>query len=166
MKKWVLENRGKLVLLGLVLVYLLYPVDLLEARDFDNLERLKIFRPRDKTFTIAYTHSVMLSQVTETYEIKNGDIVLLESTFRDYGAGLPSSTPYDFEIDEDKNFRIFNIKQVLNPLVYRTGATRANHRILVNEKEIDFRSFSEKREAVEFRALRKCRIYYILNLKG
>ena len=165
MKRLALANKTLLILiLFLLVLILLRPVDLLEARDFDNQSHLGYFRPKDKIFTIKYTHSVMLSPVTETYRMEEGGPVLLESTFKDYGAGLPSDTPYDFEIDpEEKLFRIYNINKKISPLVYRTGDVRANHRLIFNGRELPFKSFSRGKEAVEFRQVRKSYLRYLLD---
>lgn len=157
----------KLILLLLftsLIFYLLYPVDILKARDFKTEEILGKWILKEKIFTVAYTHSVMLSEVTETYGIQDGKIILLESSFKDFGAGLPATTPYDFEIDEERGvFRIFNINEEIKPLIYRTGAERANHRLIVDDKEYEFLSFSQPREGVEFTSEREGRLKYILN---
>lgn len=163
-------SRKKLVVLLLLLalvgslVLLLARGEVLVARDFRTKEVLRTFKLRDPSFTVAYTHSVMLSEVTESYRLEGGRIILVESTFKDYGAGLPSSTPYSFEFDEEEAvFRIYDINEEISPLVYRTGATRANHRLILGARELDFKSFSRKRQAVEFTVLRKSRLFHILN---
>ena len=153
-KSAILGTLPKISLIFLILIIsisFLIPVDLLIARDYRTQKVLNTWKLKEDLFTIAYTHSVMLSEVTETFKCNDNKIILLESTFKDYGAGLPSSTPYDFEIDEEtKLFRIYNINEEMSPLVYKTGAVRANHKILVNGIAYEFLSFSEPRESVEF----------------
>lgn len=135
----------------LIVFYSLTPVYILEARNFETGKILKQWILKEELFIVAYTHSVMLSEVTETYKVKDGKIILIESTFKDFGAGLPATTPYDFKIDEKTGvFKIFNINQEIKPLIYRTGTERANHKLILNNKEYEFLSFSKAREGVEF----------------
>jgi len=116
----------------------------------------------DEPFGIIYTHSVQLSPVTELYHINTlGELILDETLFSTYGAGLPATTPYDFEITED-SFRIFNIQLKMEHLVYRTGAVRANHRLLIRDRDIPFVTFSSPGQAVEFTSIRAPLLYYVI----
>ena len=114
-----------------------------------------------ETFIIAYTHSVELCPVTESYLIKDDKIILTETYFESYGAGLPATTPYTFEM-KNKGFRIFNINEVMNNLVYRTGAERANHKLIYKNKTYKFLNFSKPRTGVEFKASKVSLLSYIV----
>ena len=151
-----------LLILIILLFSSLYKIDTLEARDFKTNEYLKSWQIEEgASFTVAYTHSVQLCPVTETYVIKEGEIILTETYFESFGAGLPASTPYTFEM-KNKGFRIYNINEVMNDLVYRTGAERANHVLIYRNKNYKFLDFSKPRTGVEFKVSRVPLLAYIL----
>jgi hypothetical protein len=155
--------RSILFLFLLLLLFSLWPTTWLLARDDRSEAHLGMWRIQsDEAFDIIYTHSVQLSPVTERYHInKSGELILDETLFSTYGAGLPATTPYDFEITED-SFRIFNIQLKMDHLVYRTGAVRANHRLLIRDQDIPFVTFSSPGQAVEFTSLRAPLLYYVI----
>lgn len=152
-----------ILLIFIILLFLnLYKISILEARDFKTNEYLKSWRIEEgASFTVAYTHSVQLCPVTETYVIKDGEIILTETYFESFGAGLPASTPYTFEM-KNKGFRIYDINEVMNNLVYRTGAERANHELIYKDKSYKFLDFSKPRTGVEFKVNRVPLLAYIL----
>ena len=115
---------------------------------------------RSDEFTVAYLHSVELSEVKEVYRLSNRQMILTETVFSSYGAGLPATTEYPFEITDD-GFRIYQINQVIDPLVYRTGAERADHRLLIGKKVIPFLEFSQAREGVVFTVRYQPLFYYL-----
>lgn len=114
-----------------------------------------------ESFTIEYTHSVQLTPVSETYTIDGGKIILVESYFKSYGAGLPATTPYKFQIT-DKGFRIYEINEIIEYLIYRTGAEIANHKLILRDFEYDFLDFSEPRSGVEFKVKKVGILSYIV----
>ena len=139
----------------------LYPVQVLYARDMWTKDQLKSWLiPRDMTFSVKYTHSVERTPVWETYSVKKDEIILEETIFQSYGAGLPATSPYDFDIVED-GFRLYNIDQVMTNLIYRTGAVRANHELLIGDKSYPFLDFSEPTEGVKFETRNMTFISYL-----
>lgn len=139
-----------------------FPIKVLLATDFKTGTYIKSWKASNGgSFTIEYTHSVQLTQVTESYVIKENKIILMESYFQSYGAGLPATTPYKFEITE-KGFRIYDINQVMEDLIYRTGAERANHKLIIKNKEYVFLDFTEPRSAVEFNVKRIGFLHYLV----
>lgn len=159
----VLLIRSTFFLIPILLILLLWPHTWLLAQDDRSDAHLGMWRIQtDEPFGIIYTHSVQLSPVTERYHIdKTGDLILDETLFSTYGAGLPATTPYDFEITED-SFRIFNIQLKMDHLVYRTGAVRANHRLLIRDQDIPFITFSSPGQAVEFTSKSAPLLYYVI----
>lgn len=158
--------KGIFVIILLIFILLLflsfYKIEILEARDFKNNDYLKSWQIQEgASFTVAYTHSVQLCPVTETYIIKNGEIILTETYFESFGAGLPATTPYTFEIT-DTGYRIYNINNKMNNLVYRTGAERANHQLIYNNKNYRFLDFSKPRTGIEFKVNRVSLLAYII----
>jgi len=146
------SKRGvflKAIISFILILMLIYPLNVLVASDYKSGEILKIWILTEDNFKISYIHSVELTEVEEYYEIKGKYIILKETTFRSYGAGLPSTTEYDFEQTKD-GFRIYNIDKKLEELVYRTGAVRANHKLIINNKQYYFLDFSDPMEAIKF----------------
>lgn len=142
----------KTFIIGIILIIILsfVPVKVLLATDYKTDGYIRSWRIKDgHTFLVEHTHSVQLTTVSEKYLIDGQDIVLIESIFHSYGAGLPATTPYEFELIED-GFRIYDINQVMENLVYRAGAVRANHRLIYKDKQYDFLDFTEPRTGVKF----------------
>ncbi|NLM04835.1 MAG: DUF1850 domain-containing protein [Clostridiales bacterium] len=152
-----------LILLVLLVMISQIPIKVLLAVDYKTGEYLKSWPIKtDDRFEIEYTHSVQLTPVIEIYIIdKENNIILEESYFYSYGAGLPSTTPYDFEIT-DKGFRIYNINQIMDELVYRTGAERAEHRIKIYKNIYPFLDFSKPRTGVKFTVKRFSILSYLI----
>lgn len=146
----------------IIILFYFIPLDVLMAVNYRTDEYLKSWSIREgDKFTVLYTHSVELTPVSETYIINDEEIILTETYFKSYGAGLPSSSPYKFEIN-DKGFRIYEINQVMDNLIYRTGAVRANHRLILKDKEYDFLNFSKPREGVRFEIRKLSRLKYFI----
>lgn len=134
----------------LLIIFLLglIPIKVLLASDYKTGEYLKSWRiNQGEEFTVIYTHSVQLTPVSEIYLINDNEIILKETYFQSFGAGLPSTTKYKFEITKD-GFRIYDINEIMHNLIYRTGAVRANHKLLLGGKEYKFLDFSKPREGV------------------
>ena len=146
-----LPNFIAILIISIVItLVLIMPIKVLLAHDFKTGEYLKSWKVKNnESFTVEYIHSVQLTPVTETYIIDNNNIILIETGFNSYGAGLPATTPYKFEIIGNE-FRIYDINEIMDYLVYRTGAERANHKLLFNNKEYEFLSFSKPRTGVQF----------------
>jgi hypothetical protein len=153
-----------IILCLLVIIFLLgsIPIQVLVASDFKTDEYLKSWRiSHGEEFSVIYTHSVQLTPVSEIYLINKDEIILKETYFHSYGAGLPSTTKYKFEITED-GFRIYDINEIMNNLIYRTGAVRANHKLLLGGKEYKFLDFSKPREGVRLESRNISTFKYII----
>lgn len=142
-----------LFILIIILLVLFLPIKVLLATDYKTNIYMKAWKVKEDTFSIIYTHSVQLTEVIETYDIHGEKIILKESYFKSYGAGLPATTPYSFEIT-DRGFRIYNINETMDNLIYRTGAEIANHRIIIGNEEYKFLDFSKPRSGIKFRIKR------------
>lgn len=160
---------SRIIVVSLVgLIFLLgIKLNVLQGLDYNSGKLLRTWYIEDEKFVVLYTHSVMLSQVTESYYIKDSYIFLSESSFKDYGAGLPSSTPYDFEFNQEKKiFRIYNIDEKMDPLVYKVGSPRADHKIKIGENLTSFSDFASQGSSVEFRSKRVSLLKYLLERGG
>ncbi|MGO1468855.1 MAG: DUF1850 domain-containing protein [Tissierella sp.] len=151
-----------LIILLIFLMVALFPLKVLVAKDFRTEKYLELWRVKEEEeFTIKYTHSVEKSPVTEKYKVYEDEIILLETTFKSYGAGLPATTEYDFELIDD-GFRIYNINKKYRDVIYRTGAEIANHEIIIGDKTYEFLDFSKKRAGVRFSTERISLLNYII----
>ncbi|MDI9471434.1 MAG: DUF1850 domain-containing protein [Tissierellia bacterium] len=146
----------------LLLLILCFPVHVLSANSFHDSRTLHSWLMLGKReFTVTFTHSVELTEVREIYRLESNDIYLVETVFSSYGAGLPSTTSYPFEMTED-GFRIYDMHQKMDPLVYRTGAARANHRLVLGNRDIPFLEFSQPAEGVCFETKRIPLFIYLM----
>ena len=157
MTKWASKPintiRGKKVLssLLLLLIFLFFissKQTLLLSDAFTGDELVSF--SSGKGFSVAYTHSVERTEVIENYSFEKGGFTLTDTWFHSYGAGLPATTEYDFEITPE-GFHIYNINKYFEEVIYRTGKRRANHRLLIGKKEYLFAEFSRPGQAVLFR---------------
>lgn len=150
-----------MVFIILILLYFL-PIKVLLAREIKTNKYIKSWKIKeDESFTIEYIHSVQLTPVSETYIVKKDKIILIESYFNSYGAGLPATTPYKFQIT-GKGFRIYEINEIMEYLIYRTGAERANHKLILGGREYVFLDFTEPRSGVEFNVKKMGVLTYIV----
>ncbi len=102
------------------------------------------------SISIRYIHSVMKTPVYEHYLVMpDGRLLLTDTEFMSYGAGLPEKNEHDFEMT-DKGFRVYNINQPFDFIVYRTAPihTGADITLMTEKNEIPFLSFSQERTPV------------------
>jgi len=148
-----LSSCKKLFLIILIIFLLIisfFKVTVLHAHNYKNNEYIKMWKiSKGEEFFVEHTHSVQQTTVSEKYRIIDNDIYLLESKFKSLGAGLPATTPYKFELI-DGGFRIYDINQKMDDLVYKAGAVRANHRIIIKGKIYYFLDFTQPRTGVKF----------------
>lgn len=159
-----LKRRGRLLIIFIIiLIMLLLPIYTLSLSDYRTDKDLKSWWvKKEDRFYVEYTHSIQLTPVIEIYYIgQNEKIILEESYFHSYGAGLPSDTPYKFEITED-GFRIYDINKEMENLIYRTGAVRANHSINIRGKAYPFLDFSKPGQGVKFQVKKTTLLQYIV----
>ncbi|WP_138160497.1 DUF1850 domain-containing protein [Peptoniphilus catoniae] len=138
------------ILLVLIIGLSLVNTDALILRDKITGDLLAVRRlKKDSYIGIIYKHSVMKTQTSEWYRFEDGKLILMEERFRSYGAGLPAQSKYKFKHDKN-GFKLYDINEPFEEVVYRTGAVIANHRLSIDGKVENFLDFSEKREAVAF----------------
>lgn len=113
--------------------------------EYQNTEKVLAYFPltEEQTFKIKYTHSIHLSDVVESYRITDdGSIQQYELMYEDFAIGMPS-TASEGEVFEEKDGKYY-IKNMKNTFPYfdlRTGQVRANHRVIINEKEYPLSSY-------------------------
>lgn len=140
-----------LIFIGILFLLSFIPLKVLKATEYKTDEYIKAWRIKgEEFFLVEHTHSVQLTTVSEKYEIQGEDIILVESNFGTFGAGLPATTPYKLELTE-KGFRVYDINEKMDYLVYRAGAVKANHRLIYEGVRYDFLDFTEPQTGVRFR---------------
>lgn len=132
--------KRSLYLLALVLFcgYLLQPVTCLLVNEVESGKILVVQRvEKGEEFTLIYTHSVHKSPVVEVFSVDPElGLVLKKTGFRDYGVGIPYSTPYDFNMYKDDFFWIENINEPLGSFTMRVQEI-PNQRLVFGEKIIN-----------------------------
>lgn len=106
-----------------------------------------------KSFSVIYTHSVERTEVVENYRLDQGKLILTDTWFSSYGAGLPATTEYDFEITED-GFHIYNINKIFEEVIYRSGKKLANHRLLIGDLEYKLEDFNSPGQVIIFSVIK------------
>ena len=88
-------------------------------------------------FALIYTHSVHKSPVIEVFTIQPRTGLLLKKTgFKDYGVGIPYSTPHTFTIGKDGFFWIENIDEPLGSFTLRVQEI-PQQRFVFGEREVN-----------------------------
>lgn len=159
-----LSNYKKIVTLLLILLLIIafLPIELLVLRDYRRGKYLKSWRVNsgDK-FIVQYTHSVEQTPVIENYLIEDENIILVDAYFHSFGAGLPATTPYKFKLIEN-GFKIYDINEKIDNLIYRTGSQGADHILYINNEENKFLDFSDPRKEVGFTIERSKLLLYLI----
>jgi hypothetical protein len=122
-------------------------------------------RDRDK-FTIRFTHSVQKTPVDEVFSIrKDLKIVLEETIYSSYGAGLPSEIYGSQQFFLEKGtFIIRGFDREFDEIPIFVGEVVANHILLLSEKEFPLISFGLAGKSIRIRLQRYSLIFYILYL--
>jgi hypothetical protein len=134
--------RKRILIAGIGLVILgtflsAYPLHLLVLEKDKKWVAGKIVRPGD-TFSLAYLHSVSLSDVREIFRI-DGEyhIILTETKFQGQGAGLPSTAlPGERWLYEGNWFHIIGMKRTVpSPFFWRVDSQWKSRFQFDREKE-------------------------------
>ncbi|QLG60491.1 DUF1850 domain-containing protein [Halorarum salinum] len=119
------------------------PADPLLVVEQDGEELLTV---RTDGFVLEYTHSVEKTPVVETYELRNGSLVMTRMEFSSYGAGLPSTA--DVNRTDDGAF-VFEPNAETEELYVSPGEI-AGHELVVDGERYDLVELSGG-ETVRFR---------------
>ncbi len=138
------------ILLFVIFVFGLYPLQILSVKDGEgNIKYWQFINEKDQ-FTISCIHSVEKTPVDEIYSIQNGDIVLKETVYSDFGAGLPyQATGTQKFSHEGKVFRItgYNIEI---PVLYIRVGRFAEHTFTFEDKEYKLTKWAKPGENLAF----------------
>ncbi|MRX74326.1 DUF1850 domain-containing protein [Bacillus lacus] len=127
-----------LALIPAIAIIFLYPMRETVSFRFENTEELLAYlQIQDaESFSIKYTHSIHLSDVIETYELKDHSIIQQQLSYEDFAVGMPSNAEGDETFEErDGRYIIGNMNRVFPFIDLRIGQVRANHTVIYQEKE-------------------------------
>jgi hypothetical protein len=97
-------------------------------------------------FVLRYTHSVDLTPVFEVFRpVKDRGILLVETYFRMFGAGMGHWEGHGVVVEEEGWIRIKDIDRMLGSFFLRVGSRGVDHTLLVNGKEWDLSGIAEGR---------------------
>ncbi|MDA5109123.1 MULTISPECIES: DUF1850 domain-containing protein [Brevibacillus] len=142
-----------LLLTAVILVALIPMFPALVVRDTETNRPVWSGRIAENgTFAIRWTHSINRTPVVETYRVRNGQIILSELTFQDYGIGMESQlAPGEHLISRDGLFRIVNMNRAFPALHLFIGQVRAHHTLLFAGQEIPLADVDKPGAAVTIR---------------
>lgn len=120
-----------IVLLGGILSIIHFKV--LTIREQRTGRLIWVARPKDGIFSLQWMHSVELEQWRETFQItKKGQIHLLASRFRAFGAGVPDNGGKEFYLDNKHEWFVMKGFDRYWPDLPIGVGCYANHRLLYN----------------------------------
>nr|WP_295973782.1 DUF1850 domain-containing protein [uncultured Bacillus sp.] len=114
---------------------------------FENSDHILAYLPisTGDIFQLKYTHSIHLSDVIDSYIVTSDhQIKQTAMTYEDFSIGMPENAQ-NGEIFEHKNGKYYlsNMNRIFPYFDLRTGKVRANHMLIVANKEYPISSFIE-----------------------
>ncbi|MBN1104129.1 MAG: DUF1850 domain-containing protein [Deltaproteobacteria bacterium] len=101
------------------------------------------------SFTIRYIHSVDRSPVFEVFTAEKGEgLVLKETYFRMFGAGMGHWEGHGKIVQEDGWIKIQAINRSLETFILRVGSPEVAHTILMDEREWNLSQIAPGRRVV------------------
>ena len=103
------------------------------------------------SFSVTFRHSVNLSDATDIYEIRGGNIVAVKSRYSAFGAGMPTDIPSGQHIEYgDGYMTIHGIDIQISRLCYVVG-TVYDHILEINNEVINLTELCGRNRAVIFK---------------
>jgi hypothetical protein len=152
-----------LVIVLFVIIFYPYILILEIVPSLNNKAFLSIPVKKGDTFTIRFTHSVQKTPVDETFSIgRNLKMVLEETVYSSYGAGLPSEVNDNQEfLFENGKFIIRKFDMQFDEIPLFVGEVIANHTIIYNDKKFPLVSYKMAGKSVRIRLCNYSLISYI-----
>jgi len=148
-----------LLVLCLCFVYFFQPLSYLRVVEVQG-EQVLVLVPVEpgREFALIYTHSVHKSPVVEVFTIQPRRGLLLKKTgFKDYGVGIPYSTPHKFTMGEDGFFWIENIDEPLGSFTLRVQEI-PQQRLVFGDREINLLELTQTGSLVRIETVRGARL--------
>ena len=132
-------------------LYAASPVVFVVLLDGGGVEKFR-FAPPEGRFTVRFMHSWAMSPVDEIFQVDvDNNIVLKETIYEDFGAGLPHmpEPPSSMTVGGGK-IHIRNIDRVINDLQIRVGRVVAAHTLIFGDRHVPFSDFAAPGSVVIF----------------
>ena len=102
-------------------------------------------------FSVTFTHSVNKTDVTETYQIRDGKIWLTGCIYYGFGAGVATEMEEGWELSygEDGSMVISGIEMQIHDLTYKVG-TVSDHTLRIDGEAVSLRDLCGRNSSVEF----------------
>lgn len=112
-------------------------------------------------FDIRYTHSVARTSVVERFRImSDGQILLYETVYQDFGAGLPSEPDEGAQVEVGPfGVRISGMERTMTSIPLRVGSI-ARHQIAFGSDVVDLISLVESGERIDITVAAKALLPY------
>ena len=139
-----LKNRIFYFVIVAVAVFFAYvcrPVVVVFLYDETGAEKYRFTLAPGECFTVSFLHSWARSPVSEIFLVdKENNIVLKETVYEDFGAGLPHEPegPLSSMAIEGGKIYIRDINRIIPDLQIRTGKFVAGHMLLYRDERIAF----------------------------
>ncbi len=107
--------------------------------------------PKDRGFSVRYTHSIHLSEVEEFYrETSSHQIQQTKLLYEDTAIGMPGNAEGQekFEVTDEGKYLISNMNRKFPYIDMRIGQVVANHRLVVNNNEYPLSDYFDKGSVV------------------
>ncbi|MGM7636649.1 DUF1850 domain-containing protein [Bacillus sp. Hm123] len=111
---------------------LFFPYRQVITFSFENTNQLLAYLPvqTSSTFQIQYTHSIHLTDVIETYDLKNEQMVQTELQYENFAIGMPSNAEgEEIFLKKDGKYFITNMNRTFPFIDVRIGQVKAEHRL-------------------------------------
>ena len=152
-------------LLFVILFYVFFPsILVLEVSPTLNKKPFLVIPVNEgDIFTIRFMHSVQRTPVDETFSIgSNLEMLLEETVYSSYGAGLPSEMNDNQEfLFKNGKFIIRNFDLQFNEIPMFVGEVVANHTIIYDGKEFPLVSYNMAGKSVKIRLNKYSPISYM-----
>lgn len=107
----------------------------------------QVYWSLEREFSIRWIHSVEKEEWTEFYEIKNGELLLTHTSFKTFGAGVPS-TPHDGRLTTlEKGFVSMEINRIF-PSLQLVVSENVQSTLVLDKKDIPLYKLAKDYETV------------------
>ena len=127
-------------------------VTALEVSNFKTRERLLLVRMQaGEEFTISFIHSVNRRPVYDTLRVENDHLVIVQSRYDSFGAGMPESSTAEGTLSIAKDgWLIWTVNRPVPDVTVRVGWT-AEHTLHIRGRKIRLAELAEPGSAVTIR---------------
>ncbi|AST89883.1 DUF1850 domain-containing protein [Sutcliffiella cohnii] len=150
--KFLKQNRSLYIICFTIFIMggiFVYPFRTALVFHFENTNRIQAILPINKgeEFTIIFTHSIHLTDVTEKYRVlPNLNILQYEIVYEQFGIGMPSNAnEEELFVYENGKYHIKNMNNIFPSMNIRNGKTISEHRLVWDngKKMVEFNDYFE-----------------------